>query len=84
MVLRCAQAHIILAVILGMMNPKAIGSKRGQINGREIFVLSEKQREIYSGKLCCGGPCDLIGVDILQHMTKDTGQELVDLENVLQ
>ena len=35
---------IVLAVILGMTNPKEIGSQIGWINGRVIFVFSAKRR----------------------------------------
>ena len=41
--LRCARANVILAVILGMTNLKAVGSKNGQINGREIFMQLPKR-----------------------------------------
>ena len=61
--LGCARAYIILAVISGMMDPKAIVSKNGRINGRETLVRSPKRREISSRKLRRGSPCGPIGVD---------------------
>ena len=62
--LGCARAYIILAVISGMMDPKAIVSKNGRINGRETLVRSPKRREISSRKLLRDGPCNTTGVDI--------------------
>ena len=47
--LRCARAHVILTVILGMKNPKVIGSKSGRINGRATFKYSENGGKISSG-----------------------------------
>ena len=42
--LRCERVCIILTVISGMMNPKAIGSKSGWRNGILTFMFSEKRR----------------------------------------
>ena len=61
---RCAQAHVILAVIQGMTNPKMIGSKTRQINGRNTFTQLEKGREISSIELRCGGPYGPIIVEL--------------------
>ena len=36
--------HIILVVISGIINPKDIGSKSGQRNGRVTFLFSQRRR----------------------------------------
>ena len=41
--LRCARVCIILVVILGMTNPKSIGSKSAQRNGIMTFTFSAKR-----------------------------------------
>ena len=49
--LGCAQAHIILAVILGMTNTKEIVSKIRWIKRRETLCGHQNGGEISSGKL---------------------------------
>ena len=72
--LRCAQAHVISEVILGMTNLKAIFSKRGWRNGREHLSCHHNGREISLIKLLRGGTCNLIGVDIFATCDKKYGK----------
>ena len=71
--LRFSRAHFISVVIPGMKNPKAIGSKSGQRNGRENLCGHRNGGEIYSGKLRRAGPYNLIIVDIFATRDKKYG-----------
>ena len=78
-----ARVNVILAVISGMMNPNAIGSKIGQSNGRVTFEFSGKRRINIISRFMPRRHIRLNWSGYFSTLEKDTGEAYTGLENFL-